>query len=121
LLDRLVKRIACKQYRKNKEEGQFIAARHAEEQLSEGTWSEAAPRLRDADEALKKNLADLRNKGIAYTAVNFSTSADVLFVRAHVSGPAPSEAPPPAEPSYLVLRVHESALNETARVNLAGK
>src|SRR5437763_298566 len=49
LLDRLVRNIACKKYRKNKDSAQYIASRHAEERLTDSAETEAGPRLQDAD------------------------------------------------------------------------
>jgi hypothetical protein len=122
LLDRLVKKIACKKYRKSKDEANYIAARHAEAQLNEGARAEAEPRLRDADQALKKNLTDLRSQGIAYSSLRFSSSTDTLHVRAHGAGPAAVSMPPRmSERSYLALRVHESIINESSGANFAGK
>src|SRR5205823_1864979 len=46
LLDRLVKKLAYKQYLKKREQAQSIAARHAEERLTESSQAEAAPSLR---------------------------------------------------------------------------
>jgi hypothetical protein len=122
LLDRVVKKIACRKYRKSKDEANYIADRRAETQLSEGARGEAGPRLRDADEGLKKNLADLRARGIAYTGLRFASSADTLFVRAQSARAAIMSMPPPlAARSYLALRVHESIINESTDPSFAGK
>jgi hypothetical protein len=124
LLDRVVKKAACKKYRKNHEEADEIASRHAEQRLSAGAQSEAQPLLRDADQSLKKNLADLRDKGVGFTSLRFSSSSDAVMVRGTVAAPGQGTmAPPPAlrKHPYLALRVHESMANETARVKYSGK
>jgi hypothetical protein len=124
LLDRLVKKIACNQYRKSKDEAQNIALLHAERQLNESAEAEAGPRLRDADEALKKNLAELRADGINFAMLRFTSAKDTVFVRA-ASATRGSEAygtpPQLAERSYLALRVHETMINESAQAKLGGK
>jgi hypothetical protein len=122
LLDGLVKKIACKKYRKNKDKAEDIASRHAEKRLNESAQSEAGPRLQDADRALRDNLADLRARGMALAALRFSTSKDAVLVRADFAGQGAIAAPPELAPrSYLALRVHETMINEYGRADLAGK
>jgi hypothetical protein len=124
LLDRVVQKIACKQYRKNKDKADAIASRHAEDKYIQGALAEAGPKLDEADRSFKKGLADLRAKGVVLAALRFSTSRDTLYVRASVAGPGIAAfGPPPTlkERSYLSVRVHESFINEAARANLAGK
>ena len=124
LLDRVVRKAACKKYRKNEDEAQSIASHHAAQRLSASAQTEAAPLLRDADESLKKNLNELREKGIVFAALRFSTSRDAVLVRGNIAGPgqgAISPPPPLRERSYLAVRVHETLVNESARAKLAGK
>jgi hypothetical protein len=123
-LDPLVRKIACRQYRKNKEEADYIASRHAEDRLSDSAQAETGPRLRDADAALAKNLADLRGQGVDLSSLRYSTSTEALFVRANIAqAKAAAPPPPPAVPDrpYLALRLHESAVSAWAQANLAGK
>jgi hypothetical protein len=122
ILDRIVRKAACKKYWKNKEEADEIASRHAEERLYASSQGEAAPLLKDADEALKKNLTELRDKGIPLTSLRFSSSEEFVMVRARVAAATAAHAPPalPEKP-YLALRIQETAATEVARVNLAGK
>jgi hypothetical protein len=123
LLDRLVKRIACRQYRKNKDEANAIAKRRAEYRLNQGVQAEAGPKLQEADQSLKKTLADLRSGGVPLASPRFRTTKDLLSLRAGIEGAGRPKAPPPplGAPAYLVLRVHETMTNDTARVKLAGK
>jgi hypothetical protein len=123
VVDRVVKNIAYKQYWKNKDEAEYIAARHAEDRLNRSAQTEAQPRLRDLDDNLKKKQADLKDKGVTLVAVHFSSSPQTLLVRALVGSAAldVGAAPPLAQPAYVTLRLHGSAVNETAQTNLAGK
>ncbi len=124
VLDRVVRKAACKKYRKNHEEADEIASRHAEQRLRSGAQTEAQPLLRDADEALKKNLADLREKGVVFTWLRFSSSSEAVLVRGSVASPAQESMAPPPElrtHPYLAVRVHETMVNETASARYAGK
>ncbi len=121
LFDGLVKKIAVKQYEKNKDEAQAIANEHAEQRLIEGMQTEAGPRLQSADANLKKQVADLQAKGLS--DVRFSSSSDTVMVRAVVAGkPHPSEPPPSlAGRPYMALRIQEVMVAEIAKTELAGK
>ncbi len=124
LLDRTLKKIACKQFYKTKDKAQASSMRSIEAKLNESSQAEAAPKLQEADQALKKNLADLRTQGVVLGFLRFATSSDMVFVRANLAVPGQASiAPPPAltTRSYLALRLHESAVDEAAKAKLAGK
>lgn len=124
VLDRVVRKAACKKYRKNHDEADAIASRHAEDRLRSSAQSEAQPLVHDADDALKKSLENLREQGIRFAPLRFSSSAEAVMVRGSVEARGnTSITAPPALPkgTYLALRVHETMVNETARVKLAGK
>ena len=70
----------------------------------------------------KKNLADLREKGVVFTWLRFSSSSEAVMVRGSVAAHS-STAPPPSLRGrpYLALRAHQTMVNETAGAKYAGK
>jgi hypothetical protein len=124
VMDRVLKKIACKQFYKSQDKAQAISKQRVEEQLNESSSAEAGPKLQEADQQLKKNLQDLRDKGIQFALLRFSSTLDALLVRANVQGAktvAFGLPPELVQHPYLALRVHESMINETAQVSFGGK
>ena len=108
LMDRLLKKVACKQFYKSQDKAQATSQRKIEEMLNENSSAEAGPKLQEADQALKKNMAELREKGIAFTFLRFNTTSDAVLLRGNVQGSKPvAFGPPPPLPQrpYLAIRV----------------
>ncbi len=122
---RLIERIGEKQVAEKKPQANRIAARHAEDRISDNLEEELLPKLQDAryeyENQFKKPLA-VRNaepRMVAFSTTDHSLNFDLLQAG---RGELGAEATPPAFPTGhdLAVRVHETGAANMASVILAG-
>jgi hypothetical protein len=126
LMGAIVRKVAAKKAPQQKPQAQVIAARHAEQRLSRQLDNTAG-------EALKRSNADyltrLRHPLERYDAMprvlKFSTTNDSLRLRALQDAygrlAAPSQAPELGGDAGIVVRFHQSLVDNTAQQMFAGR
>jgi hypothetical protein len=125
-IDPLVRRIAGKQIRKKKSQADWIASRHAEQQIGDGFDRDADVELADAQHSYDGEfLLKLMAAGHNPRRLDFSTTADALRVTM-LHGPtnrlAATTAPPQLSADGLVeVTLHESAINHLALALVGGR
>jgi hypothetical protein len=125
-LDRIVRRIALRRSAKQQQCADFIAARHAERDLRAEMNGEAREFVKEANEAILREFrAPLLRLDRYPTLFQLSTSdraLDATLLQAAV-GELGAPGRPPARPgdTDLVVRMHETYLNNLAQAVLAGR
>lgn len=120
----LIENLAWRRAGKQKGEADYIAARHAEQRFSERMDQRADSMLSKANQGMLQKLrGPLTERGLFPDRFQLSTAPDALQLliqdegAGHLAAPA---APPQAGPTDLVLRVHESAINNLTAAALGG-
>ncbi len=99
-------------------------AEHAAARISAEMEGEVGPELVKANQAVAGGLRRLRGLGFTLEGLHFDTTAERLRLAARFATPGleePGPAPPAPAGADLGVRVHESLLNEAARLLLGGK
>jgi hypothetical protein len=107
----------------NKEEAEAEASAHTADRLAHRMAEDLAPELARGGQAIAKGLALYRAVGLDLRCLSFNTAPDRVQVQMRFATPGqPRPGLPPAVcDADLVGRVHQSVINEMARVALGGK
>ncbi|MEN6451787.1 MAG: hypothetical protein ABFC96_14955 [Thermoguttaceae bacterium] len=124
---RMIERMAWKKTYKLKPQAEWIAARHAEERLNERIDARAEESIEKANEKyVEKFRRPFSERKLFPQELRFSTTSDAFKVTGLQAGGGKVAAPsaPPASTAQgadMVLRLHESMVNNLAFDALAGR
>jgi len=126
IIDPLVRRIAGRQIRKKKSQADWIASRHAEQQIGDGFDRDADVEFADAQTSFDGQfLLKLMAAGHNPRRLDFSTTDDALRVTM-LHGPtdrlgAATSPPQLAADGLVEVRLHESTVNHLALALVGGR
>lgn len=126
LFDRLVRRIASKKIAKNQAQANWIASRHAEQQLIDKFNADIKKQLDDANRKYWKEIrGPMMAAGEFPRSLRYSTTRDGLRISVLQANrfqlAAPLEAPPIQGRPAMAVRLHQSSINNYFAGMWAGK
>jgi hypothetical protein len=121
---RLIETFAWRRAGKQLGEAESIASSHAEWRANQRVDAEAAGTLADNNEKYRARLRrPLSERNVYPQRLAFSTEPTAISIQVHEAGPdqlAADTGAPPALPADLLLRVHQSMLDNMAGTVLSG-
>ena len=126
MVDRMIRRIAWKRIEKKHDQADYLAARHAEDRISQHFDEDADEQVAKSNEGFVEKFRNpLLRRGEFPQQLRFSTSEDHLFIRVLQASTyqlgSPGAPPKLSADHELAVRVHESMINNLAAAMLAGR
>jgi hypothetical protein len=122
---RIIEQMAWRRAGKQQSEAEAIASRHAEQRLNERIDAQADEQIEKAnDQYVNKFRQPFSDRKLFPQLLRFGTSETLLSVtgrQAEQGELAAASASPPVADGDVVLRLHESAVNNLAYEALAGR